>query len=63
MLSVQQRYAVTAAVQPRSCSAVIAPRIAAAPVMSFFIWACDSSLGLRLMPPESYMIPLPTRPR
>ena len=63
MLSVQHRYAVTATGQSSPWSAVIAPRIAAAPVMSFFIWACDSSLGLRLMPPESYMIPLPTRPR
>ena len=63
MLSVQHRYAVTAVVHPTSRRAVIAPRIAAAPVMSFFICAWDSSLGLRLIPPESYMIPLPTRPR
>ena len=28
--------------------------------MSSFIWACMASLGLMLMPPESYMIPLPT---
>ncbi len=63
MLSVQQRYAVTAHRTPSARRAVIAPRIAAAPVMSFFIWAWDSSLGLRLMPPESYMTPLPTRPR
>ena len=59
MLSVQQRYAVTAVVQPTAWRAVMVARIAAAPVMSFFICAWDSSLGLRLMPPESYMIPLP----
>ena len=33
---------------------------AAAPVMSIFIEAWLASLGLRLMPPESYMTPLPT---
>ncbi len=63
MLSVHMRYAVTRARQPTSRRAVIAARMAAAPVMSFFICECDSSLGLRLMPPESYMMPLPTRAR
>ena len=40
-----------------------AAKHAAAPVMSFFIWAWTSSPGLRAMPPESYMIPLPTNAR
>jgi hypothetical protein len=30
--------------------------------MSFFIMAWMGSAGLRLIPPESYMIPLPTSP-
>ena len=38
----------------------IAARTAPAPDMSFFIWAWTASPGLRAMPPESYMIPLPT---
>ncbi len=29
--------------------------------MSFFIVACTASAGFRLMPPESYITPLPTR--
>ena len=39
------------------------PEDGAAPDMSSFIAACIASDGLRLMPPASYMIPLPTRPR
>ena len=36
----------------------------APPDMSFFIWACTSFARLEAeMPPESYMIPLPTMPR
>ena len=33
---------------------------AAAPDMSIFMSACMGLLGLMLMPPESYMTPLPT---
>ena len=50
----------TAVVAPSGPSAVNADRIAPAPDMSFFIWAWLTSPGLRAMPPESYMIPLPT---
>ena len=46
--------------QPRSRRAVIAAKIAPAPDMSSFMRACIASDGLRLMPPASYMIPLPT---
>ena len=53
----------TAVVQPRSRSVSIAPRTAAAPDMSCFIAACIASDGLRLIPPASYMIPLPTSAR
>ena len=60
MLSVHIRYPVTAVRQPSACSADIADSTAAAPDMSIFIAACIGSLGLRLMPPESYMTPLPT---
>ena len=63
MLSVHISQPVTFVRQPRSRSVVIAPRIAADPDMSSFIAACIASDGLRLIPPESYMIPLPTRPR
>ena len=43
--------------------AVMAARTAPAPDMSFFIVAWVPSAGFRLMPPESYMIPLPTSVR
>src|SRR5690606_9672863 len=59
-LSVHMRYPVTAVRQHSVSSEHIAARIAAAPDMSFFIWAWIASDGFRLMPPESYMIPLPT---
>ena len=41
----------------------MAPSTAAAPDMSIFIDACMASVGFRLMPPESYMMPLPTSTR
>ncbi len=63
MLSVHMSQPVTAVVTPRSRSAVNAPSTAAAPPMSIFMSRCMGSEGLMLMPPESYMIPLPTRPR
>ena len=63
MLSVHISQPVTALVVPRSRSAVNAPSTAAAPPMSIFISRCIGSDGLMLMPPESYMIPLPTSPR
>jgi len=63
MLSVHMSQPVTAVGHSRSRSAHIAARIAPAPDMSFFIMAWMGSAGLRLIPPESYMIPLPTRPR
>ncbi len=31
--------------------------------MSIFMSRCIGSLGFRLTPPESYMMPLPTSPR
>ena len=40
----------------------VAPSTAAAPPMSIFMSRCIGSEGLSEMPPESYMIPLPTRP-
>ena len=43
-----------------AADADIAASTAAAPDMSIFIAACMASLGFRLMPPESYMMPLPT---
>ena len=51
---------VTAVRQPSAASADIDASTAAAPDMSIFIAACIGSLGLRLMPPESYITPLPT---
>ena len=59
MLSVHINQPVTAAVPPSSASTVMAASTEAAPDMSFFIIAWTPSAGLRLMPPESYMIPLP----
>ncbi len=63
MLSVQHSQPETAALVPRSRNAVKAPSTAAAPPMSIFISRCIGSDGFRLMPPESYMMPLPTSPR
>ena len=60
MLSVHSRKPVTAARQPSARSADIADSTAAAPDMSIFIAACIGSVGFRLMPPESYITPLPT---
>ena len=53
----------TAVRQSMARSAVMAARTAPAPDMSFFIVAWVPSAGFRLMPPESYMIPLPTSVR
>ena len=39
----------------------VAENTSPAPVMSFFIVAWVPSAGLRLMPPESYLMPLPTK--
>ena len=48
-------------VRHRSAFSVdIAASTAAAPDMSIFITACIASLCFRLMPPESYITPLPT---
>ena len=63
MLSVHIKNPVTALRQPTAASADIVASTAAAPDMSIFIAACIGSLGFRLIPPESYMIPLPTRAR
>ncbi len=63
MLSVHMSQPVTIVEQPSSARTVKAPSTEPAPVMSFFMVAWVPSAGLRLMPPESYMIPLPTRPR
>ena len=49
--------------QPRSRRVSIEANTAAAPDMSSFIAAWIASDGLRLMPPASYMIPLPTSAR
>ena len=46
-----------------AASADIDASTAAAPDMSIFIAACMASLGFRLMPPESYITPLPTSAR
>ena len=62
-LSVHIRYAVTWFLQPSAFSVLIAASTAAAPLMSAFIIACDGSLGFKLMPPESYITPLPTMMR
>ena len=43
-----------------AASTDIADSTAAAPDMSIFIAACMASLLFRLMPPESYITPLPT---
>ena len=53
----------TAVLQPMAPSTLMAASTAPAPDMSFFMVAWVPSAGLRLMPPESYMIPLPTRVR
>ena len=53
----------TAVRQPIAGSAVMAASTAPAPDMSFFMVAWVPSAGFRLMPPESYMIPLPTSVR
>ena len=63
MLSVHINHPVTATGQAKVDRAVIAARMAAAPDMSFFIWEWLASAGFSAMPPESYMMPLPTRPR
>jgi hypothetical protein len=63
MLSVHISQAVTAVWHSRSRKAVIAPRISPAPDMSTFIVAWTASLGFKLIPPESYITPLPTRAR
>ncbi len=63
MLSVHISQPVTAVRHPNSRSAVIAPNTAADPAMSIFIEKCMGSLGLSEIPPESYMIPLPTSAR
>ena len=44
-------------------SAHIVASTAAAPDMSIFMIWWNASLALREMPPESYMIPLPTSAR
>ena len=61
MLSVHIINPTTSFWQPSAASVDIDASTAAAPDMSIFIEACIASLGLRLIPPESYMIPLPTR--
>ena len=61
MLSVHMSHALTLLVTPSAFSAVMAPMMAAAPAMSIFMSRCMESLGLREMPPASYMIPLPSR--
>ena len=60
MLSVHIMNPTTSFGQPSAASVDIDDSTAAAPDMSIFIDAWLASLGLRLMPPESYMIPLPT---
>ena len=60
MLSVHISHAVTRLRQPSSRSVVIVASTAAAPDMSIFMSACIGLLGFRLMPPESYITPLPT---
>ena len=63
MLSVHIRYPVTALRQPTVARADIDASTAAAPDMSIFIAACIGSVALRLIPPESYITPLPTSAR
>ena len=63
MLSVHMSQPLTVAVAPSARSAVKAASTDAAPPMSIFMSRCIGSDGFRLMPPESYMMPLPTSPR
>ena len=63
MLSVHISHPLTVAVARSAWSAVKVASTDAAPPMSIFMSRCIGSDGLRLMPPESYMMPLPTRPR
>ncbi len=60
MLSVHIRKPVTVVGHSSSRRTDIAPRTAAAPDMSIFMKSCMPCAGFRLMPPESYMMPLPT---
>ncbi len=60
MLSVHIRNAVTVVGHSSARSTDMVPSTAAAPAMSIFMKSCMPSRGLMLMPPESYMMPLPT---
>ena len=63
MLSVHINQAVTLVRTFRSLSTLIVASTAAAPDMSIFMFWWNTSWPLSEMPPESYMIPLPTRAR
>jgi hypothetical protein len=62
MFSAEQRMAMTLTAGLRRAMACIAPTMAAAPAMSYFIFSMPSA-GLMEMPPVSKVMPLPTRPR
>ena len=63
MLSVHISHAVTFVRHLSALSADMVDSTAAAPDMSIFITWWNGSLGLSEMPPESYMMPLPTSAR
>ena len=60
MLSVHIKYAVTLVLHFSDARVLIVANTAAAPLISIFMTACESLLGFRLIPPESYITPLPT---
>ncbi len=62
MFSARHSQAVTRTGSPSSATARIAASAVAAPVMSYFIPTIDPA-GLSERPPESNVIPLPTRAR
>ncbi len=62
MFSAEQTTPMTLTAGLSRAMACIAPIIAAAPAMSYFIFSMPSA-GLMEMPPVSKVMPLPTRPR
>ncbi len=62
MFSAEQTTEMTLTAGLRRAMACMAPIMAAAPAMSYFIFSMPSA-GLMEMPPVSKVMPLPTRPR
>src|SRR4051795_3813272 len=61
MLSVQHRYPMTRTLGLVTFRTDMVDSTTAAPVMSIFMLAWLGLVGLSEMPPESYVMPLPTR--